>query len=1124
MSPTESSFAFPPSIESRFATSPPTLTSHLHSFSPTEQRSKAYNNNNNNSNNNYSTSSSSTVTTHSVTGPFSTPISTTGASPRPLSFHWEDYQDFEQEDSEDQDEEDSENESDEHEDISMTSRNAYHRQFEGHHSAVRRGTSFGEGGSGGGGKGRRRRGEKDEYENRYDTFRHGIGTSMSDMSDELAKARSKISGATRAMKSMEQELEVMQKNIDVSKVSSASARSAIEENFWRLECLALTIEKDRQDTNKKLQEVNRDCGEAIEAVTNWEVRIDWLEKKVDNTSEYVSELVLSEQECMSFIKMIIQQNQRYSMPAISRATERNIKLLAPPRQREISHPNVQPEIRRPLSPQPQQIPQPLQPQPSVRHIPISWLLDPIMPPKPPEILERVDSASDDSKQERRSTVEPPAELWRDFSRLTTAFETGQTRTTFSPFHRTRSRSTGGGTLLPVSGISSGGSSASTSTNSSGGIIGNISGSSSSSVSNSSGHVNNNVVQNGSVFKSAAIVRRPQVENLSPMPKIFPMVAANKIPVVKRRNQHLAHLPVHSWLQLQFNKTITTPGNLGREGSKKRTTSDINGEVELNSCNNSFSNNGLLSTPKANRVYRRGSFSPLFDRDDSGVYESDGVIEKYINDPIHGHVLLDNDCLRFIDTPQFQRLRDLKQLGSAYYVFPGATHNRFEHSIGTSHLAGELVERFKCTQPELEISESDVKCVKLAGLCHDLGHGPFSHVFDNEFIPRALPGSTWTHEQGSEMMLEYLVDDNNVDIEREELNFIKDLIMGERRGDSQRRGFLFDIVSNKRNSLDVDKYDYIQRDCYNVGFKSSIDCSRLMRMSRVIDDQICWHHKEVYNLYELYHTRFSLFKKVYTHRVGKAVEYMLTDALLAADNVMGISSAIFNGEEYLHLTDDIIRHIERTKESGLEEAKGIIKRIRTRDFYKFVDELLIPREKLGRLTKENVNSAEIVSCQGPNDHLKEEDVIVEFLKNNYAMKDRNPVDSVKFFSKHNHSGSYHIPKEKVSSLIPSEFQENMIRVFVRDSSKIQAVQEAFRRLMSKFYRTSDGTNTLPPSSTSPYFDSRHTTPEITGNSFPVNWIKSRQASPSPSGNFMKRRERSSSPSPARRFKSNAMEIN
>ncbi|KAG0316945.1 SAM domain and HD [Dissophora globulifera] len=400
-----------------------------------------------------------------------------------------------------------------------------------------------------------------------------------------------------------------------------------------------------------------------------------------------------------------------------------------------------------------------------------------------------------------------------------------------------------------------------------------------------------------------------------------------------------------------------------------------------------------------------------------------------------------------------------------------------------------------------------------------GHGPFSHVFDNEFIPKALPGSTWTHEQGSEMMLEYLVDDNNVDIDREELNFIKDMIMGERRGNDQRQAFLFDIVSNKRNSLDVDKYDYLQRDCYNVGIKSSIDCSRLMKMSRVIDNQICWHHKEVYNLYELYHTRFSLFKRVYTHRVGKAIEYMLTDALLAADKIMGISSAIFHGEDYLHLTDDIVRQIERSREPGLEESKALLKRIRTRNLYKFVDELLIPREKLGQLTKRNINSAEIVSCQGANDHLKEDDVIVEFLKNNYAMKDQNPVDGIKFFSKNNHSVSYHIPKEKVSSLIPSEFQENIIRVFARDASKVKAIHESFRRLMSKFYRTSDGTSNLPPSSTSPYYDSRNTSPERSSNGMPAGWLQSQQGSPTlrsmAIGSSAKRRRESGSRSPSRR---------
>ena len=81
------------------------------------------------------------------------------------------------------------------------------------------------------------------------------------------------------------------------------------------------------------------------------------------------------------------------------------------------------------------------------------------------------------------------------------------------------------------------------------------------------------------------------------------------------------------------------------------------------------------------------------------------------------------------------------------MFPGAAHNRFEHSVGVCHLAEDVIQRFQVAQPSLEISEDDVEAVRVAGLCHDLGHGPFSHVFDAEFIPRVCgPNSSFKHEQ------------------------------------------------------------------------------------------------------------------------------------------------------------------------------------------------------------------------------------------------------------------------------------------------------------------------------------------------------------------------------------------
>ena len=92
-----------------------------------------------------------------------------------------------------------------------------------------------------------------------------------------------------------------------------------------------------------------------------------------------------------------------------------------------------------------------------------------------------------------------------------------------------------------------------------------------------------------------------------------------------------------------------------------------------------------------------------------------------NDAVHGHITLPAVCVAVMDTPQFQRLKDLKQLGGVYYAYSCASHNRFEHSIGTAHLGGKLASRLRSEQPELGIDDSDILCVQLAGLCHDSLH-------------------------------------------------------------------------------------------------------------------------------------------------------------------------------------------------------------------------------------------------------------------------------------------------------------------------------------------------------------------------------------------------------------------
>ncbi len=403
----------------------------------------------------------------------------------------------------------------------------------------------------------------------------------------------------------------------------------------------------------------------------------------------------------------------------------------------------------------------------------------------------------------------------------------------------------------------------------------------------------------------------------------------------------------------------------------------------------------------------------------------------------------------------------------------------------------MLHNIKARQPELGITNRDILLVKIAGLCHDLGHGPFSHVFDNEFIPavadkmqqtaddpktptaerRTLEAEikklrTWKHEDASEMMLEAALEDAGLlDPEQEEepfsdeeVMFIKALINPERHPQVYAncgKQYLFEIVSNSRNSVDVDKFDYISRDCYMVGIKASHDPRRLMLNCRVIDNQVCFHAKEVYPLYELFHTRYSLFKQVYSHRVVKSLEYMICDILKLADPVLHISSGIHTADAYLKLTDCILKTIEISDDPKLQPARDLCRKLRKRQLYKMAAETLLPPEavKAGRVTAED-----IVRYRRGEDALEAKDVIVHNMTLNYAKKDRNPVESIKFFNSWDATEAVSIPRERVSLLIPERFQERYLRVFVRshdDDALLKSTELATKRFVAERFNSTLG---------------------------------------------------------------------
>ena len=350
--------------------------------------------------------------------------------------------------------------------------------------------------------------------------------------------------------------------------------------------------------------------------------------------------------------------------------------------------------------------------------------------------------------------------------------------------------------------------------------------------------------------------------------------------------------------------------------------------------------------------------------------------KDVQDRVHGQVTIDGLLNAVMDTAAFQRLDRVKQLGGCVFVYPSATHTRKEHSIGVAHLAGEMARHLAKQQPELGIDESDILCVALAGLVHDLGHGPFSHMFE-EFMHRsAAPGAPrWEHEEMSGKLLHLLVAENQIPIHlyfkctEEEaatnLRFTVKLIEGladtapwpADLGRPEEKRFLFDIVSNKRSGVDVDKLDYLVRDSM-AAFGSSkppgFDIYRIIRSSRVLfragdpkQSEVCYQVKNALEILDVFALRSKLHRQVYQHRIACVAEAMITDIFLAANEhfrLRGADGAVLSLEEAAHdpatfirLNDAILEAIELSYEPGLERAWALLDKLKRRQFYRQVGE-------------------------------------------------------------------------------------------------------------------------------------------------------------------------------------------
>jgi HD superfamily phosphohydrolase len=500
----------------------------------------------------------------------------------------------------------------------------------------------------------------------------------------------------------------------------------------------------------------------------------------------------------------------------------------------------------------------------------------------------------------------------------------------------------------------------------------------------------------------------------------------------------------------------------------------------------MANEAFLST-EAVQTREPATFSGLgLFRGDPG---SQGKIHgKIINDPVHGTYRLSAESKVIFDTRQFQRLRRLKQLGMTYYVFPGASHNRFEHSLGVAHLASKFAQQLWSFQrAELpDVDRRDIQVVELAGLCHDLGHGPFSHVFEREFL-KQKGISDWDHEDMSAMMLDFLVDENHIDvISEDDLKRVKQYITSGHgagaeeakstkptAGGSSKR-WLSEVVANGRNSIDVDKFDYLARDALYCGVNLSCNFNRLMQFSKVIGDEICYKYTEYSNIYELLHARALMHRAVYTHKKAKAIEFMVVDALLEADKALRFSEDIWEPSGFVHLDDNLLDYVENfdfygrawslkddSASTHIASAQEIISKLRKRDLYKYVTDAPVLSEHLERGRWLAPTAQDIVNCYGGSDvKLNAADIIIQENKINYSMKDDNPLDHVHFYDYLESNEKRKLRPEQMSSMMMHDFEEKRLRVYSRNSDVryVHAVHEAFEGWLRKMFGSGAITST------------------------------------------------------------------
>ncbi|KGX93846.1 hypothetical protein N781_01220 [Pontibacillus halophilus JSM 076056 = DSM 19796] len=311
-------------------------------------------------------------------------------------------------------------------------------------------------------------------------------------------------------------------------------------------------------------------------------------------------------------------------------------------------------------------------------------------------------------------------------------------------------------------------------------------------------------------------------------------------------------------------------------------------------------------------------------------------EKVFKDPVHRYVhVRDRIIWDLVGTPEFQRLRRVRQLGTSYLTFHGAEHSRFNHSLGVYEIVRRILDNFK-DRPNWN-KEQRILCLT-AALLHDLGHGPFSHSFEKVF--------KLDHEDYTRAII---LGDTNVNhiLRRVDDDFPQKVadVINKTYEDKL-------VVSLISSQIDADRMDYLQRDAYFTGVSyGHFDMERILRVMRPMEDQVAVKESGMHAVEDYIMSRYQMYWQVYFHPVTRSAEVILTKILHRAKDLYESGYvfkfppnhfvSFFEGnvdlQDYLKLDESVtLFYFQTWKEEEDRILSDLCERFINRHLFKYVE--------------------------------------------------------------------------------------------------------------------------------------------------------------------------------------------